>query len=223
MGDLNFHLGHRPLRHHHVFKNTAIVGKGYQVRTMESVVWESDIFTLATGKFDLTILEHMKETKTNAIVCNIGLDNEVDLEGLEEIPGINVENIKPQGDRFVSPDGHGAKILASGRWLNSGCATGHQSSEMTWPFTKQVLAQLDILKNWKETQACESEVYPPPTALDEKTAGLRSPTMGAEMTKLTKAQVDHVCLKTEGFKGDTYKYCAPISAMCIWMASATRS
>merc|ERR1712029_436221 len=104
--------------------------QGFQVVTLESVVGEIDIFTSATGNYDIITLEHMKQMKNNAIVGNIGhFDNEIDMAGLEGFPGIKVENIKPQVDRFVFPDGHGVIVLASGRLLNLGCATGHPLDE----------------------------------------------------------------------------------------------
>merc|ERR1712070_453479 len=122
--------------------------EGFQVVTLESVVNEIDIFTTTTGNFGIITLEHMKKMKNNAIVGNIGhFDNEIDMEKLEAFPGIKVENIKPQADRFVFPDGHGVIILASGRLLNLGCATGHPSFVMSCSFTNQTLAQLEL---WKE-------------------------------------------------------------------------
>merc|ERR1712164_55727 len=128
--------------------------EGYEVVTIEQAVDQVDIFVSATGNKDIITLEHMKKMKNNAIVGNIGhFDNEVDMAGLEGFPGIKCENIKPQVDRFVFPDGHGVIILASGRLLNLGCATGHPSFVMSCSFTNQVLAQLDLLKNWKETKA----------------------------------------------------------------------
>merc|ERR1711897_121180 len=182
--------------------------EGFQVVTMESVVHEIDIFTSATGNFDIITLEHMKKMKNNAIVGNIGhFDNEIDMAGLEGFPGIKVENIKPQVDRFVFPDGHGVIVLASGRLLNLGCATGHPSFVMSCSFTNQVLAQLDLLKNWKETKAYKNDVYLLPKALDEKVANLHLPALGAELTKLSKEQADYIGVGMEGpFKGDTYRY-----------------
>merc|ERR1712217_889797 len=112
---------------------------GFQVVTLESVVGEIDIFTTATGNFKISTLEHMKKMKNNAIVGNIGhFDNEIEMDKLE--------NIKAQVDRFVFPDGHSIIVLASGRLLNLGCATGHPSFVMSCSFTNQVLAQLDLLK-----------------------------------------------------------------------------
>merc|ERR1719223_1310555 len=153
--------------------------EGYQVATIDQVVGEIDIFTTTTGNFKIITLEHMKRMKNNAIVGNIGhFDNEIEMEKLEGFPGIKVENIKPQVDRFVFPDGHGVIILASGRLLNLGCATGHPSFVMSCSFTNQVLAQLDLLKNWKETKAYKNDVYLLPKELDEKVARLHLPALG---------------------------------------------
>jgi adenosylhomocysteinase len=182
--------------------------EGYQVVTMESVVGEIDIFTSATGNFKIITLEHMKKMKNNAIVGNIGhFDNEIEMEELEQFPGIKCENIKPQVDRFVFPDGHGVIVLASGRLMNLGCATGHPSFVMSCSFTNQVLAQLDLLKNWKETKAYKNEVYLLPKELDEKVARLHLPALGAEVTTLSKEQADYIGVPVAGpFKGDTYRY-----------------
>merc|ERR1711920_401984 len=149
---------------------------------MESVVGEIDIFTTTTGNFKIITLEHMKKMKNNAIVGNIGhFDNEIEMAELEKFPGIKVENIKPQVDRFVFPDGHGIIVLASG--------------------------QLDLLANWKENKGYKNEVYLLPKHLDEKVASLHLPALGAELTKLTKEQADYIGVKVDGpFKGDTYRY-----------------
>merc|ERR1711970_662090 len=182
--------------------------EGFQVAALESVVGEIDIFTSATGNYNIIRLEHMKKMKNNAIVGNIGhFDNEIDMAGLEGFAGIKIENIKPQVDRFVFPDGHGVIILASGRLCNLGCATGHTSFVMSCSFTNQVLAQLDILKNWKETKAYKNNVYLLPKDLDEKVARLHLPALGAEMTVLSKEQADYIGVKVAGpFKSDTYRY-----------------
>merc|ERR1711971_1257496 len=182
--------------------------EGFQVVTLDSVVGEIDIFTSATGNFDIITVEHMKKMKNNAIVGNIGhFDNEIDMIGLEKFEGIKVENIKPQVDRFIFPDGHAVIVLASGRLLNLGCATGHPSFVMSCSFTNQVLAQLDLLKNWKETKAYKNDVYLLPKALDEKVASLHLPALGASMTKLSKEQADYIGVKVDGpFKPDTYRY-----------------
>jgi len=182
--------------------------EGFQVVKMESVVGEIDIFTSATGNFEIITLEHMKKMKNNAIVGNIGhFDNEIDMAGLEGFAGIKVENIKPQVDRFVFPDGHGVIVLASGRLLNLGCATGHPSFVMSCSFTNQTLAQLDLVKNWKETKAYKNQVYLLPKELDEKVARLHLPALGADLTVLTKEQADYIGVKVEGpFKGPNYRY-----------------
>merc|ERR1712087_179180 len=182
--------------------------EGFQVATLESVVGEIDIFVSCTGNYNIIRLEHMKNMKNNAIVGNIGhFDNEIDMAGLEGFEGIKVENIKPQVDRFVFPDGHGVIVLASGRLCNLGCATGHPSFVMSCSFTNQVLAQLDLLKNWKESKAYKNDVYLLPKALDEKVASLHLPALGAEMTKLSTKQADYIGVKVSGpFKGDTYRY-----------------
>merc|ERR1712216_8266 len=182
--------------------------EGFQVVTIEEVVGEVDIFTSATGNFKIITLEHMKKMKNNAIVGNIGhFDNEIAMEDLEQFPGIKVENIKPQVDRFLFPDGHGVIVLASGRLVNLGCATGHPSFVMSCSFTNQVLAQLDLLKNWKETKAYKNDVYLLPKALDEKVASLHLPALGANLTVLSKEQADYIGVPVKGpFKGNHYRY-----------------
>merc|ERR1712150_451338 len=182
--------------------------EGFEVVTMEDVVGEIDIFTSATGNFNIITLEHMKKMKNNAIVGNIGhFDNEIDMAGLENFPGIKCDNIKPQVDRFVFPDGHGVNVLAAGRLLNLGCATGHPSFVMSCSFTNQVLAQIDIRKNVTEKKGYKNEVYLLPKALDEKVASLHLPALGAELTKLSKEQADYIGVKADGpFKPDTYRY-----------------
>merc|ERR1711939_804072 len=152
------------------------MGEGFQVVKLESVVGEIDIFVSTTGNHKIIRLEHMKNMKNNAIVGNIGhFDNEIEMQELESFPGIKVENIKPQVDRFVFPDGHGVIILASGRLLNLGCATGHPSFVMSCSFTNQVLAQLALLENWKKKKVYENDVYILPKNLDEKVARLHLP------------------------------------------------
>jgi len=182
--------------------------EGFQVVTLESVVGEMDIFVTTTGNFNIIRLEHMKAMKNNAIVGNIGhFDNEIQMAELEGFPGIKVENIKPQVDRFEFPDGHGIIVLASGRLLNLGCATGHPSFVMSCSFTNQTLAQLDLLKNWKETKKYKNDVYLLPKELDEKVARLHLPALGAELTTLTKEQADYIGVKGDGpYKPDTYRY-----------------
>jgi len=182
--------------------------EGFQVVTMEDVVGEIDIFTSATGNFDIITLAHMKKMKNNAIIGNIGhFDNEIDMAGLEGFPGIQVQNIKPQVDRFLFPDGHGVIVLAAGRLLNLGCATGHPSFVMSCSFTNQVLAQIDLLRNWRGAKQYKNDVYLLPKNLDEKVARLHLPSLGAHLTTLTKEQADYIGVKADGpFKTDTYRY-----------------
>merc|ERR1719478_405476 len=181
--------------------------EGFQVVTMEECVGDIDIFTSATGNFNIITLEHMKRMKNNAIVGNIGhFDNEIDMAGLEGFEGIKVENIKPQVDRFVFPDGHGVIVLASGRLLNLGCATGHPSFVMSCSFTNQTLAQVALLENWKKKKVYENDVYILPKALDEKVARLHLPSLGANLTELRKEQADYIGVPVGGpYKPDSYR------------------
>merc|ERR1711985_81949 len=182
--------------------------EGFQVVTLESVVGEIDIFVTTTGNFNIITLDHMKKMKNNAIVGNIGHgDNEIQMAELEGFPGIKVEIIKPQVDRFEFPDGHGIIVLASGRLLNLGCATGHPSFVMSCSFTNQTLAQLDLLDNWKNKQKYENKVYLLPKELDEKVARLHLGAIGAVVTDLTSEQAEYIGVKLQGpYKPDTYRY-----------------
>merc|ERR1712127_1150955 len=182
--------------------------EGFQVARIDDVVGEIDIFITTTGNFKIITLESMKKMKNNAIVGNIGhFDNEIEMDLLEKSEGIKVDNIKPQVDRFVFPDGHGIIMLASGRLCNLGCATGHPSFVMSCSFTNQVLGQLDLLKNWKKGKGYKNNVYLLPKALDEKVARLHLPALGAEMTTLTAEQASYIGVSAEGpFKPETYRY-----------------
>jgi len=184
--------------------------EGFQVVTLESVVGEVDIFVTATGNFSIVTVDHMARMKNNAIVGNIGhFDNEIDLVGLESFEGVKVENIKPQVDRFVFPDGHGVIVLASGRLLNLGCATGHPSFVMSCSFTNQVLAQLDLRENQKKPkgQRYGRDVFLLAKELDEKVARLHLPALGAELTELTQEQADYIGVRRGGpYKGSAYRY-----------------
>jgi len=146
--------------------------------------------------------------KNNAIVGNIGhFDNEIDMEGLEAVPGIRVDNIKAQVDRYVFPDGRGIIVLASGRLLNLGCATGHPSFVMSCSFTNQTLAQLELWKERDTKKYTTDKVYLLPKELDEKVARLHLPALGAELTTLTKEQADYIDVPVVGpYKPDTYRY-----------------
>merc|ERR1711918_310966 len=173
----------------------------------EECVGEIDIFVSATGNFNIITVDHMAKMKNNAIVGNIGhFDNEIDMAGLESYPGIKCDNIKPQVDRFEFPDGHGVIVLASGRLLNLGCATGHPSFVMSCSFTNQTLAQLELWKNMKEKKY-KNDVYLLPKELDEKVARLHLGALGAQLTTLTKEQADYIGVPVEGpYKPDTYRY-----------------
>merc|ERR1711972_682394 len=184
--------------------------EGFQVAPLESVVGEIDIFVTTTGNFNIITLDMMKKMKNNAIVGNIGhFDNEIDMAGLEGAEGIKIENIKPQVDRYVFPNGNGVIVLAAGRLLNLGCATGHPSFVMSCSFTNQTLAQLDLLRNWKETDVSKkykNDVYLLPKDLDEKVARLHLPSLGAQLTELTQEQADYIGVKVGGpYKSDTYR------------------
>merc|ERR1719460_2148761 len=182
--------------------------EGFQVAALESVVGEIDIFVSTTGNFKIIRLEHMKKMKNNAVVGNIGhFDNEIEMELLENMPGIKVENIKPQVDRFLFPDGHGVIILASGRLCNLGCATGHPSFVMSCSFTNQTLAQLALLDNWKKEKKYEKDVYLLPKELDEKVARLHIPACGANLTKLSDEQAKYIGVNVAGpYKPENYRY-----------------
>jgi len=190
--------------------------EGFKVVTMEQVVSECDIFVTTTGNKDIIRLEHMEKMKNNAIVGNIGhFDNEIEMANLEAVKGIKIENIKEQVDRFEFPDGHGVIVLASGRLLNLGCATGHPSFVMSCSFTNQTLAQIDLLDNWKGTdflrrvdrKKYENNVYLLPKQLDEKVARLHLRSLGANLTVLSKEQADYLSLPVDGpYKPDTYRY-----------------
>jgi len=181
--------------------------EGYQVVRIEDVIGEIDIFVSTTGNKDIITIEHMKKMKNNAIVGNIGhFDNEIDMAGLEGFKGIKVDNIKPQVDRFIFPDGHGIIVLASGRLLNLGCATGHPSFVMSCSFTNQTLAQLELWKE-RDTGKYAKDVYLLPKELDEKVARLHLASLGANLTVLTKEQSDYVGIPINGpYKPDTYRY-----------------
>jgi len=181
--------------------------EGHSVVKIETIVKEADIFVSATGNKKVITAEHMSQMKNNAIVGNIGhFDNEIDMAGLRNIPGIQKINIKPQLDRWVFPDGHGILILAEGRLLNLGCATGHPSFVMSNSFTNQVLAQIDLWTN-RNTDKYKLEVYVLPKELDEKVAALHLKALGAELTVLSKDQAEYIGIDQKGpFKKAHYRY-----------------
>merc|ERR1712072_660576 len=181
--------------------------EGYLVVTIEDVVGEIDIFVSTTGNKDIITVKHMEQMKNNAIVGNIGhFDNEIDMAGLEGFKGIKCDNIKPQVDRFIFPNGKGIIVLASGRLLNLGCATGHPSFVMSCSFTNQTLAQLELWKE-RDTGKYAKDVYLLPKELDEKVARLHLPALGANLTVMTKEQADYIDVSVAGpYKHDQYRY-----------------
>merc|ERR1711975_104426 len=171
-------------------------------------VSEMDIFVTTTGNFDIITLDHMKKMKNNAIIGNIGhFDNEIDMAGLEKFAGIKVENIKDQVDRWVFPDGHGVIVLAAGRLLNLGCATGHPSFVMSCSFTNQVMAQMSLYdESFAGTKYEAGKIYVLPKHLDEEVARLHLPSLGAELTELKEEQAKYIGMDSvKGpFKKDEY-------------------
>ncbi len=179
--------------------------EGYQVATLEDVVASADIFITATGNKSIITASDMSRMKDKAIVGNIAhFDNEIDMAGLKNIPGVKRINIKPQYDEWVFPDGHSILVLAEGRLLNLGCATGHPSFVMSASFTNQVLAQLELhLHNEKY----ERKVYVLPKALDEEVARLHLDHLGVRLTKLTDEQASYLGIPVTGpYKPDHYRY-----------------
>ncbi len=179
--------------------------EGFEVRRIEGVVSKADIFITATGNRDIITAEHMSRMKDKAIVGNIGhFDNEIDMAGLKKVAGIRKVNIKPQYDEWVFPDGHSVLILAEGRLLNLGCATGHPSFVMSASFTNQVLAQLAL---WQNNGEYQKQVYVLPKKLDEEVARLHLRHLSVELTTLTPEQSKYLGMPVEGpYKSDHYRY-----------------
>jgi len=179
--------------------------EGFQVLTLDEVLERADIFITATGNKDIITVEHMARMKDKAIVANIGhFDNEIDMAGLYRRPGVERVNIKPQYDEFVFPDGHSVLILAEGRLMNLGCATGHPSFVMSASFTNQVMAQVELARN---SDSYGKTVSVLSKQLDEKVARLHLAHLGAKLTELTDAQARYIGVPKEGpYKPDTYRY-----------------
>ena len=185
--------------------------EGYEVKTLEDVVADADIFVTTTGNKDVIRVEHMAKMKHNAIVGNIGhFDNEIEMAAMAKVDGIKKVNIKNprehgnQVDQWVFPDGHAVIVLAEGRLLNLGCATGHPSFVMSNSFTNQVMAQIELFMRGDDYG---NEVYVLPKSLDEKVARLHLGKLGARLTMLTTEQSDYVGIPVEGpYKPDTYRY-----------------
>jgi len=179
--------------------------EGYQVTTLEDVIETADIIVTTTGNFDIITASHMERMKDKAIVANIGhFDNEIDMAGLKKLSGIEHVNIKPQFDEWTFADGHSVLILAEGRLMNLGCATGHPSFVMSASFTNQVLAQIDL---WVNRGKYEKTVTMLPKKLDEEVARLHLDQLGVKLTKLSQKQADYIGVPVEGpYKPEHYRY-----------------
>jgi adenosylhomocysteinase len=179
--------------------------EGFQVSTVDEVVATADVFITATGNKDVITTAHMSRMKDKAIVGNIGhFDNEIDMAGLKKVAGIRTVNIKPQYDEWVFPDGHSVLILAEGRLLNLGCATGHPSFVMSASFSNQVLAQIELHQH---NDRYERKVYTLPKHLDEKVARLHLEKLGAKLTELTPDQATYIGVDNQGpYKPEHYRY-----------------
>ena len=179
--------------------------EGFEVNTIDNVVETADIFITATGNLNIITVDHMKRMKDKAIVGNIGhFDNEIDMAGLKKVPGISRNNIKPQYDEWRFPDGHGVLVLAEGRLLNLGCATGHPSFVMSASFTNQVLAQLELHAN---AEKYGKTVTMLPKTLDEEVARLHLDHLGVKLTTLTPEQADYIGVAAAGpYKPNHYRY-----------------
>ncbi len=179
--------------------------EGYEVKRVEDVLDYADIYVTTTGNMNVITLEHMRQMKNNAIVGNIGhFDNEIEMAAMEKDATVKCENIKPQVDRWIFEDGHGVIVLAEGRLLNLGCATGHPSFVMSNSFTNQVMAQIELYNN---AGNYENKVYVLPKALDEKVARLHLDKLGAKLTVLSDEQSRYLGIPVSGpYKPDTYRY-----------------
>ncbi len=177
--------------------------EGFEVITMEEAVKEANIFVTTTGNRDVIRVEHMEKMKDQSIVCNIGhFDNEIEVNKLEQFPGIKKKNIKPQVDQYEFPDGHSIFLLAEGRLVNLGCATGHPSFVMSNSFTNQVMAQMDLWESKKEL-----DVYRLSKKLDEEVARLHLNKLNAKLTKLNQKQAEYIGVPIEGpYKPEHYRY-----------------
>mgnify|MGYP006284392317 CR=1 FL=1 len=179
--------------------------EGFEVTTIEDTLGRADIYVTTTGNVDVITLEHMKRMKDQAIVCNIGhFDNEIQMDLLNREPGVQCTNIKPQVDKYRFPDGHEIFVLAEGRLVNLGCATGHPSFVMSNSFSNQVLAQLDL---WKNRDLYKPAVYVLPKRLDEEVARLHLEKIGVKLTRLTERQANYLGVDQSGpFKPEHYRY-----------------
>src|SRR6201997_4709517 len=179
--------------------------EGFEVTTVEDTLGRGDIYVTCTGNLDIITLEHMRYMKDQAIVCNIGhFDNEIQVDRLNHAAGVTRTNIKPQVDMYTFPDSHSIFMLAEGRLVNLGCATGHPSFVMSNSFSNQTLAQLDL---WKNKDTYKVDVYTLPKKLDEEVARLHLEKIGVKLTQLSKKQADYIGVPVEGpYKADHYRY-----------------
>ncbi len=179
--------------------------EGYEVAPVEDTLGEGDIYVTTTGNKDIIRIEHMSKMKDQAIVCNIGhFDNEIEVEKLNAYPGIEKLNIKPQVDKYIFPEGHAIFLLAEGRLVNLGCATGHPSFVMSNSFTNQTLAQIDL---WNNKDKYENKVYRLSKELDEEVARLHLEKIGVKLTTLSQEQADYIGVPVEGpYKPEHYRY-----------------
>jgi adenosylhomocysteinase len=179
--------------------------EGFEVTTLEDTLGRGDIYVTCTGNTDIITLEHMRKMKDQAIVCNIGhFDNEIQIDRLNEAAGVTKLNIKPQVDFYKFPAGHGIFILAEGRLVNLGCATGHPSFVMSNSFANQTLAQIDL---WKNRDSYKVAVYTLPKKLDEEVARLHLEKIGVKLTRLSQMQADYIGVPVDGpYKAENYRY-----------------
>jgi len=179
--------------------------EGFEVTTIEDTLGRGDIYVTCTGNLDIITLEHMKKMKDQAIVCNIGhFDNEIQMDALNAEPGVEKTNIKPQVDKYTFPNGNAIFVLAEGRLVNLGCATGHPSFVMSNSFANQTLAQIDL---WANKDTYKIDVYTLPKKLDEEVARLHLEKIGVKLTTLTPKQADYLGVSQEGpYKPDHYRY-----------------
>ena len=179
--------------------------EGFEVNTVESTLGRADIYVTTTGNKDVLTIEHLKAMKDQAIVCNIGhFDNEIQVDALNKLAGVKKVNIKPQVDKYVFADGHALFLLAEGRLVNLGCATGHPSFVMSNSFSNQTLAQIDL---WANKDRYENKVYILPKKLDEEVARLHLEKIGVKLTTLSENQASYMGIKQEGpYKPEHYRY-----------------
>jgi len=179
--------------------------EGFEVTTIEESLGRADIYVTCTGNCDIITVEHLEKMRDQAIVCNIGhFDNEIQVDRLNQRAGVKKLNIKPQVDKYTFADGRSIYLLAEGRLVNLGCATGHPSFVMSNSFSNQVLAQIDL---WKNKETYKPEVYRLPKKLDEEVARLHLEKIGVKLTRLTSKQAEYLGVPPDGpYKPEHYRY-----------------